>query len=84
MSHILVRDLSPETVIKLKERAKRNRRSLQAEVHDILEDAASAAEREAERKQRLEEFLRIAEWSRLVSGPQTTDSVDLIREDRER
>jgi plasmid stability protein len=43
MSQILVRNLSPETVERLKEKAKRNKRSLEAEVRDILEFAASEA-----------------------------------------
>jgi plasmid stability protein len=78
MSNILVRDLSPETVNNLKERAKRNRRSLQAEVRDILEREGS--------KGRLTnlEALRIFEEIAERAGPQTSDSVDLIREDRDR
>jgi plasmid stability protein len=84
MSQILVRDLSSDTVDKLKERARRNRRSLQSEVRDILEDAAAAAEKEEARQRRMEEFLRVADEVRLASGPQTSDSVDLIREDRDR
>jgi plasmid stability protein len=84
VSQILVRELSPETVLKLKERAKRSRRSLQAEVRGILEEAPAAFEKEVIRKQRIEEFLRFADWVREQSGPQTSDSVDLIREDRDR
>ncbi len=88
MSQILVRDLSPETVDELKQRARLNRRSLQAEVRAILEEAASEAERELqlqrERQQRREELLRLAQWSRQQHGPQTSNSVDLIREDRDR
>ena len=41
MSQILVRNLSPETVEKLKKQAKRNNRSLEAEVRDILDYAAN-------------------------------------------
>ena len=77
MSQILVRDLDPELVERLKQRAKRNRRSLQAEVKVILESAANP------RIQR-REVLEIMDRIRSASGPQTTDSVDLIREDRER
>jgi plasmid stability protein len=78
MSNILVRDLSPETVNNLKERAKRNHRSLQAEVRDILEREGRMA-----RLTNLE-ALRIFEEIAERAGPQTSDSVDLIREDRDR
>jgi plasmid stability protein len=78
MSNILVRDLSPETVSNLKERAKRNHRSLQAEVRDILEREGRMA-----RLTNLE-ALRIFEEIAERAGPQTSDSVDLIREDRDR
>jgi plasmid stability protein len=77
MSNILVRGLSEETLSDLRERAKRNNRSLAAEVREILE---------RDRKSRLtrEEFLRIMDGIRERSGPQTSDSTDLIREDRDR
>jgi plasmid stability protein len=77
MSQILVRDLSPETVENLKDRARRNRRSLQAEVRAILES-------EARPRLSREEFVKIMDKIREASGPQTSDSVDLIREDRDR
>ncbi len=77
MSQILVRDLDPEVVEQLKQRAKRNRRSLQAEVKVILEGAARA-------RLNRREFVEIMERIREASGPQTSDSVDLVREDRER
>ena len=82
---ILVRDLDEATVAGLKERAVKNRRSLQAEVRLILEEAAKALVEAEERVLRLAEF-RV--WSadlraRNAHIPQT-DSVELIREDRER
>jgi antitoxin FitA len=76
MSQILVRDLDPETVEELKEMAKLNHRSLQAEVKSMLETAAM------QRRRRLE-FLEMAREIRERSPKQTTDSVDLIREDRD-
>lgn len=78
MSQILVRNLDPETVERLKMRARANRRSLQAEVRDILEREA------LRRRLSREEMLAIVDGIRERSGPQTSDSVDLIREDRER
>jgi len=77
MAQILVRDLAPEAVQRLKLMARRRGRSLQAEVKEILEDVAI-------RDLRREEFVRYADWARKQNGPQTTDSVELIREDRER
>ena len=79
MAQILIRDLSPETVEQLKELAKRNRRSLEAEVRVVLEEAAKHS-----RRLSLDEFNAIADKIRSESGPQTSDSVELIREDRER
>jgi hypothetical protein len=76
MSQILVRDLDPETVDELKEMARLNSRSLQAQVKSMLEEAA------AQRKHRIE-FMKLARDIRERSGPQTTNSVDLIREDRD-
>ena len=77
MAQILIRDLAPETVGHLKAIAARNKRSLEAEVRLILEDIAT-------REAKSEEFWRFAAEVRRRSGPQTSDSTDLIREDRER
>jgi plasmid stability protein len=78
MSRILVRDLAPEVVEQLKEQAKANGRSLQAEVKKILE-----REVQPPRLSR-EEFLEIMDRIRSQAPPQHSDSVDLIREDRDR
>ncbi len=40
MAEILVRDIDPASVERLRERARRNQRSLEAEAKRILEDAA--------------------------------------------
>lgn len=77
MSQILVRNLSPDTVERLKETAKRHKRSLEAEVRDILERAGRP-------KYSLDDFYRMTAEIRANSGPQTSDSTDLIREDRDR
>ena len=78
MPDILVRDLSPTTVAKLKKRAKRRNRSLQQEVKMVLEDAAAGSLADfVERARRLKEEIR-------QHHPNQSDSVDLIREDRER
>ena len=77
MAQILVRDLTVETVEALKARAQKNRRSLEAEVREILDDVALTSRRR-------EEAWRVAAEISRRAGPQTSDSSDLIREDRER
>ena len=78
MSQILIRDLAPETVDILKERARSNRRSLQAEVRVILEEAA----RRTRRQYDLDELVKIADRIAAEAGPQTTDSVEILRKAR--
>jgi plasmid stability protein len=80
MAQILVRALKPEVVRKLKERAKRNERSLEAEVRVILQDATRY-----ERDERaFREAVRFADRMReSLRGTITGDSTDLIREDRD-
>ncbi len=75
MSQLLVRDLDPAVVERLKQRAKRHRRSLQGEAKAILEAAALSAS--GARK-------LAAEWRRHVEGAISGDSAELIREDRDR
>jgi antitoxin FitA len=76
MAQILVQDLSPALVARLKERAERNGRSLQDEVKAILESAAKLSMTEAG------EVARQIRQS--LEGRMTSDSADLLREDRER
>ena len=78
MPDILVRDLSKQTIDKLKKQAKSRNRSLQQEVKTVLENAAGLSLADfAERAKRLREKIR-------RTHPIQSDSVDLIREDRER
>lgn len=75
---ILVRNLEKETVDRLKARAKRHGRSLQAEVKTILEG-------EAEDRMSMAEFREyVRSLGEGLGRPGQSDSVDLIREDRER
>jgi len=76
MANILVRGLDQSVVERLKNRAKREGRSLQAEVKTILEQAAKVDMDTA--REMLEEFRR------RFKGRKFSDSVELIREDRER
>lgn len=76
MSQILVRDLDPAVVERLKQRARRHGRSLQREAKAILEAASTLSMEEAQKV--------AAQWRRRLSGAMTTDSAELLREDRER
>ncbi len=77
MPSILVRGLDEKTVERLKERAKRNGRSLQSEAKRVLEEAAAPGR---------EEIAAVFErWDKRFAGRKfETSSADLIREDRER
>jgi plasmid stability protein len=86
MAQIFVRDVPPDVIARLKKRAAANRRSLQQEVKVVLEEAASAAEKDAERARRMEEFRAFAEALtnkvRAEGRPQS-DSTEYIRAFRE-
>ena len=76
MSQILVRGLDDGLVLRLKERAARNGRSLEAEVRTILERSATSPD----------EAVRglLDQWRTRLEGRKFSDSSDLIAEDRER
>jgi plasmid stability protein len=77
MAQLLVRDIEPETIERLKARAKQHKRSLQGEAKSILEEAAQ--------KMTMEEALKRARKIRKSFGDRKfLDSAELIREDRER
>lgn len=76
MAQILIRDLDPDVLERLKRRAKLHGRSLQGEVRTILEAAAVYSMSEAR---------QVSEQSRLrLKGRTMSDSTKLLREDRER
>lgn len=75
MAQILVRGLDDELVERLKNRARQERRSLQAEVKLILEQAARLDMKSA---RELAEAIR-----KSFKGRRFEDSVRLIREDRD-
>jgi antitoxin FitA len=77
MADILVRDLDPKVVKRLKEKAKSSGRSLQGEVKAALEQAAATLS--------MDEARQMAEGVRArFKGRQFSDSTALIREDRDR
>ena len=79
MAQILVRDLDKETVERLKKRAKDDGRSLQSEVKHILDQAAHEPTVDMEAARALVENIR-----KKFKGRRFPDSVELIREDRNR
>ncbi len=79
MAEILVRDLDKETVERLKKRARDDGRSLQSEVKLILSQAAEAPTVDMERARKM-----LEEFRKRFKGRKFSDSVELIREDRDR
>lgn len=76
MPDILIRGLDPQTLKRLKTRAKRNGRSLQSEARLAIEKAAGPGAAEV--------VAMLKKWRRQFAGRQFSDSADLIREDRDR
>jgi plasmid stability protein len=76
MARVLIRDLDERTVERLKQRAARNHRSLQAELQMIIERAAETDV--------LETRLVAARIRRKLSGRNHSDSVALLADDRRR
>jgi plasmid stability protein len=76
MAQVLIRDVTPEVVDKLKARAQRNRRSLEAELRVICEEAVQehAVDMRAE-VERVRALFRDRHFE---------NSADLVREDRDR
>ena len=75
MSEVLVRDLDPLVLQRLKQRAARSGRSLQAELKSILEAAARPVEDAAALAARIRRSLK---------GRRHSDSAELIARDRDR
>jgi len=76
MAQVLVRNLETAIVERLKRRARRHGRSLQAELYEILERASRTD---------IEDARRVAERiRRKLADRQHTDSADLIGEGRDR
>jgi antitoxin FitA len=76
MPQLLVRDLSEETINRLKIKAKYHCRSLQGEIKRILEEVSLKS---------IEDARALAKKIRTSFGEKTfSDSADLIRQDRSR
>ena len=76
MAQLLIRDISPDVVAKLKERLWLNRRSLQGEALTILEQAVERTAAVERLRTAVDEIAK-----RPSSQPQT-DSADIIHEMR--
>ena len=77
MANLTIRNVSDEVVERLKYKAKQNGRSLEAELRELLKQAAS--------RKTPEELLAIADRiAAMTPDVPQTDSAELIREDRDR
>ncbi len=77
MATVTIRNLDGEIVERLKYKAKQNGRSLEAEVRELLKQAAD--------RKTTEDLLAIADHiAAMTPDVPQTDSAELIREDRDR
>ncbi len=78
MANLTIRNVDDEVVKQLKEKAKDNNRSLEAELRELLKHAAH--------RRSPEELLAIADRIAAMTpeGVKQTDSAELLREDRDR
>ena len=75
MADVLIRNLDDHSLDALKAAAKAHGRSLQAEIHDVLRNAAT---------RRLAETRRLSSrWMKRLHRTTHSDSTALIREDRD-
>jgi plasmid stability protein len=76
MPDILIRGLEPETIRRLKARAKRHGRSLQGEAKLLVEQATGAGGQHV--------AAMLERWQERFAGRRFSSSARLIREDRKR
>jgi plasmid stability protein len=78
MANLTIRNLDDDVVERLKQRAKDNERSLEAEVRVLLAEASQRPSRKA--------FIAMAKRIAAMTpeGVKQTDSTELLREDRDR
>lgn len=78
MADVLIRNIDKETLEKLKEQAKLNKRSLQEELKEVLEIHAG------EKYEKAIEMIREMQQEYKKSGMVFPDSTEEIRKERER
>ena len=76
MAQVVVRDIAPDVYEKLKARAKQNSRSLEAELRILFQAAV-----EEPVTYQNDEIIKVRA---LFAGRRFSDSVELLREDRDR
>ncbi len=85
MAEIIVRDIDPAVVERLKERARKNGHTLEGEAKVILERSADLERSANEKKLSMVAFGKVCDdFRRKFKGRKFPDSVELIREDRDR
>lgn len=78
MSQVLIRNVHPRILRRLKRRAQQHGRSLESELRCLIEEAARL---ESDWK---DYWATVDRLRKSLEGRRHTDSADLIREDRER
>ncbi len=78
MGTLTIRNLDDQVIERLKAQAKANHRSLEGEIRHTLTQRADSRGRMAEFRRRTRQLMS------LTAGTSQTDSVELLREDRER
>ena len=78
MGTLTIRNLDDEVIERLKAQARANHRSLEGEVRSTLTQLAHPARSIAEFRERTRQLMALA------AGRPQTDSVQLLREDRDR
>ena len=76
MAELLIRNLEPGVINRLKQRAKQHHRSLQGELKSIVEAAVKMSVEEAVRASKA--------WHKRLASHSFSDSAKHLREDRDR
>ena len=78
MGNLTIRNLDDRVIDRLKAQAKANQRSLEGEIRHLLTQKADRPGRIADFRERTRQLVS------LTAGTPQTDSVELLREDRDR
>ena len=78
MGNLTIRNVDDRVIEQLKLQAKANQRSLEGEIRHLLSQQVNRLGRVADFRERTRQLVS------LTDGTAQTDSVDLLREDRER
>ena len=78
MARLTIGDLDDHVLDRLQERARANQRSLEGEIRHVLTERVNPRSRIVQFRERVEQI------ASLTAGTPQTDSVALLREDRDR